>query len=162
MKRSFKRKRRRLSDAECRAVLVRNPHGVLSLVAHNDYPHLNPLNYVLDDNRLLFHGGPCARKLNLIKMNPKATFCVIDKSETRPERYTTDDRYILVCGQIKVVSLDCERFEAIKKFTSHFLPDETPSELFGTIEVHWEKLEMLELEISELQGFECLAADDPD
>lgn len=156
------RRRRKLSDAECREILSRADHGVLALREPNDYPYLTPMNHILDGNRLLFHCQSGSHKLDLIAMNPKASFLVIDHNEARPEYYTTEYRYLTVHGRIKVLALDCERFEAIEKFVSHFLPDKGVEEHFHDIKNHWDKIVVLALEISELDGLECLLLEDAD
>ena len=90
MFRELRRKKQALSQEECTAVLNRGTSGVLALAGDDDYPYAVPISYVYDGEKLYFHCAKSGHKLDAIRRNAKASFCVIDKDQIVPEEYKCD------------------------------------------------------------------------
>jgi nitroimidazol reductase NimA-like FMN-containing flavoprotein (pyridoxamine 5'-phosphate oxidase superfamily) len=87
--REMRRKRQQLTDADSIAVLQKATSGTLALLGDNDYPYAVPISYVYDNGKLYFHSAMAGHKVDAIRRCNKASFCVIEKDDVRPEKYTT-------------------------------------------------------------------------
>ena len=125
MFRELRRKKQALSKENCAAVLNRGTSGVLALVGDDDYPYAVPISYVYDGEKLYFHCAKSGHKLDAIRRNPKASFCVIDQDQIVPEEYTTYFRSVIVFGKIRILKDDGEKRSAIEKLALKYAPDNT-------------------------------------
>ena len=74
----MRRKRQQLSREEAEAVLTRGTSGVLAVAGADGYPYAVPLSYVYQNGKLWFHCAKSGHKLDAIRREDKASFCVID------------------------------------------------------------------------------------
>jgi len=98
MFREMRRFRQALSQDDCAEVLRRNSSGVLAVSGDDGYPYAVPLSYVYAGSKLYFHCAPVGHKIDAIEKNSKVSFCVIDKDEVVPEKYTTYFRSVILFG----------------------------------------------------------------
>ncbi len=151
MFREMRRKRQQLSEAESIKVLQKGTSGVLALHGDDNYPYAVPLSYVLDENTLYFHSALTGHKVDAVKRNPKASFCVIDMDCILPERFTTCYRSVIAFGKVEVVEDPAEKRDAIEKLAQKYSPchmDGAPAE----IQSAWAHLCILRLKIEHLTG----------
>lgn len=151
MFREMRRIRQQLSRADSLAVLKKGTSGVLALAGDDDYPYAVPLSYVLEEDVLYFHSALEGHKIDAIKKQSKASFCVIDMDCVLPERFTTCYRSVIAFGKIGIIEEPEEKRAAIlalaEKYSAHHMED-APAE----IESAWNHLCMLRLEIEHLTG----------
>ena len=152
MFREMRRKKQVLSQEECNAILSRGSSGVLALSGDNDYPYAVPISYVYDGEKLYFHCAKSGHKLDAIRRNPKASFCVIDKDEIIPEKYTTFFKSVIVFGTIQIMEDDSQIRTAIEKLAVKYAPDDTESGRQAEIEKDWPALCMLEMTPAHISG----------
>ena len=62
---------------------------MLAVEGDGGYPYAVPLSYAWDSGKLLFHCARSGHKLDAVKRNPKASFCVIGQDRVIPDEYTT-------------------------------------------------------------------------
>lgn len=108
MFREMRRKKQELSYEECISVLNKCTSGVLAVEGDDGYPYTVPLSYYLNGDELYFHCAKIGHKLDSIKRNNKVSFCVIDKDEIIPEKFTTHYRSVIVFGKAKIVEYEKE------------------------------------------------------
>lgn len=84
MFRELRRKKQLLPLGESAAVLARGTAGVLALSGDEGYPYAVPISYVYDGEKLYFHCAQSGHKLDAIRRNEKASFCVIDQNQIVP------------------------------------------------------------------------------
>lgn len=156
MFREMRRKRQRLSTEECKAALARGTSGVLALEGDGGYPYAVPLSYVYADGRIYFHSAKNGHKLDAIKRNAKASFCVIDQDEIIAEEYTTYFRSVIAFGRIRILEEDAEKREAIMRLAQKYAPEDSPENRDRAIEREWAQLCMLELSIEHMSGKEAI------
>lgn len=87
--RKMRRGRQELSLEETEAILNRQTAGVLALSGDGGYPYAVPISYIYADGKLYFHCAKSGYKLDAIRRDPKASFCVIDQDQIVPEKFTT-------------------------------------------------------------------------
>ena len=87
--REMRRKRQQLSEVESIGILQKATAGTLALLGDNDYPYAVPISYVYHEGKLYFHSALAGHKVDAIRNCDKVSFCVIDKDDVQPEKYTT-------------------------------------------------------------------------
>ena len=156
MFREMRRKRQALSLEENAAILHRGTSGVLALSGDDGYPYAVPISYVSDGDKIYFHCAKSGHKLDAIRREPKASFCVIDQDQIVPEEYTTYFRSVIVFGQIRELTDDKEKRAAIEKLAVKYAPMDTEAGRENAIEREWKPLCMLEMSIDHMTGKEAI------
>ena len=155
MFRAMRRKRQQLSEKECRAVLERGTSGVLAVSGDDGYPYAVPLSYVYTEGKLFFHSAKSGHKIDAIRRNAKASFCVIDQDLVVPEEYTSYFRSIIAFGTIRILEDSQEKREAIEKLAVKYAPDDNDAHRQAAIDRDWVPLCMLEMTIEHMTGKEA-------
>ena len=89
MFREMRRKNQQLPRGECCRILEEATSGVLAVSGDDGYPYAVPLSFAYADGRLYFHVAKSGHKLDALRRNPKASFCIIERDEIVPAEYTT-------------------------------------------------------------------------
>ena len=153
MFRKMRRSRQELSHAECEEILKKATSGVLAVSGDDDYPYAVPLSYVYHGGKILFHCAKEGHKLDAIKRNPKASFCVIYKDDVVPEKYTTYFRSVIAFGKARVLGED-EILPAITLLAKKYYPSDSEENRSAEIEKEMSALCMFELNVEHLSGKE--------
>lgn len=156
MFRELRRKKQVLSAEENAKILKNGTSGVLALAGDNDYPYAVPISYVYDGEKLYFHCARSGHKMDAIKRNPKASFCVIDQDLIVPEEYTSYFRSVIVFGTMRILEQDMEKRAAIEKLALKYAPDDTQENRHKAIEREWKPLCVLELTPEHISGKEAI------
>ena len=130
--------------------------GVLSVLVAGGYAYAGPLSYVYDGEKIFFHCAKSGHKLDAIRQNAAASFCVIDQDQIVPEEYTTYFRSIIAFGRIRILEDDTEKRSAIEKLAVKYAPDDTAENRDKAIEREWKPLCMMEMEIEHLTGKQAI------
>ena len=112
MFREMRRFKQLLPQETAIEILNRNTGGTLALLGDEDYPYAVPISYVYADGKLYFHSAKSGHKIDAIKKHEKASFCVIDKDEIVPEKYTTYFRSVIAFGKVRLVE-DAEEMRRV-------------------------------------------------
>ena len=156
MFREMRRKKQALTLEESTAVLMRGTSGVLAVLGDNGYPYAVPISYAYYGTHIYFHCAKAGHKLDAIKENNKASFCVIDKDEVIPEEYTSYFRSVIVFGTIRIIENEQEKQDAIEKLALKYAPDDTAEHRRMAIDQEWGPLCMLKMTIEHLTGKEAI------
>lgn len=153
MFREMRRNKQQLPVDEVETILSRGSSGVLALSGDDGYPYAVPISYVYDWGKLYFHCARSGHKLDAIARNPKASFCVVDKDEVVPEKYTTCYRSVIVFGRIRQLEDEEEQVRALDRLGRKYSPEQDPGEYIrGTLD----RVCMLEMSIDHMTGKEGL------
>ena len=156
MFRELRGKKQVLSAEENAKILKNGTSGVLALAGDNDYPYAVPISYVYDGEKLYFHCARSGHKMDAIKRNPKASFCVIDQDLVVPEEYTSYFRSVIVFGTMRILEQDMEKRAAIEKLALKYAPDDTQENRHKAIEREWKPLCVLELTPEHISGKDAI------
>lgn len=151
MFRPMRRIKQELSEGEAREILERGTSGVLALAGDGGYPYAVPISYALDGDRIIFHSAGTGHKIDAVKGCGKASFCVIDRDEVVPERFTTRYRSAIAFGRIRVLEGQ-EALEALDKLAARYYPGDDGSERAREIGGSEGRVCVLELRIEHLSG----------
>ena len=125
MFRKLRRSNQQMTLKECEELLNKGTEGVLALCGDGGYPYALPINYIYKDGAVYFHCGKMGHKIDAIRNNPKASFCVIGGKEVIPDKYTTKYSSVIVFGKMTELYEGEEFFSAIHDFTYKFVPNGT-------------------------------------
>ena len=153
MFRERRRRRQQLPEDECIEILNNNTSGVLAVSGDNGYPYAVPLSYVYSDGKIYFHCAPTGHKLDAVRFSDKASFCVIDRDEGVPERFTTKYKSVIAFGRARVMDED-EMRAAIELLADKYSPGVPGRQ--EEIEGALGRMRMLELKIEHMTGKEAI------
>lgn len=156
MFREMRRKRQELPIDRTKDVLYRGSSGVLALSGDEGYPYAVPISYVYDGEKIYFHCAKSGHKLDAIKRNEKASFCVIDKDQIVPEEYTSYFRSVIVFGRVKEIEDEKQKRTAIEKLAVKYAPEDTAMGRKEAIDREWKPLCMLEMTVEYMTGKEAI------
>ena len=156
MFRQLRRKNQALSREEAEEVLRRGTSGVLALSGEDGYPYAVPLSYVYEGGRIYFHCARSGHKLDAIRREERASFCVVDQDQIVPEEYTTYFRSVIAFGRVRILEDEGEKRAAIEALALRYAPDSTAQDRAEIITKEWASLCMLELVIDHLSGKEAI------
>lgn len=145
MFRPMRRSRQELTRQESDELLYKCTSGVLALTGDGGWPYAVPMSYVYDGENIYFHCAVSGHKLDAIKKEPRACFCVVAQDEVVPERYTTHYKSAVVFGRVRVLDSEREKRAAIEKLALRYSPGESEQSLNEEISRSWNRLCMLEL-----------------
>lgn len=156
MFREMRRKRQALPLERCEEVLRRGTSGVLALSGDGGYPYAVPISYCYDGSRLYFHCAKEGHKLDAIRREPRASFCVIDQDQVVPEEYTTYFRSVIVFGRVTVLEDDGAKRAAVEKLALKYAPADRAEHRREYIDREWAPLCMLEMTVDHMTGKEAV------
>ena len=120
MFREMMRIKQQLPESECIEILKNEKRGVLSVLGDDGYPYGMPMNhfYCEEDGRIYFHGGKKGHKIDAIRRNDKASFCVFDQGFRQEGEWFLRVRSVIVFGRIELVE-DQDRTIRISRLLSY-------------------------------------------
>ena len=155
MFREMRRFKQLLPQETAIEILNRNTGGTLALLGDEDYPYAVPISYVYADGKLYFHSAKSGHKIDAIKKHEKASFCVIDKDEIVPEKYTTYFRSVIAFGKVRLVE-DAEEMRRVAtalamKYSADFA-EGIPAEIDSSIK----NMAIIEMTIDHITAKEAI------
>ena len=154
--RPLRRRKQALSAQLCEEILRRGTSGVLALAGDGGYPYAVPMSYAFDGGKLYFHCAREGHKLDAIRREPKASFCVIDRDTVVPEEYTTYFRSVIAFGRLRTIEDEAQKRAAIAQLARRYFPQDSEGNRAHAIGREWAGLCMLEMEIEHISGKEAI------
>jgi nitroimidazol reductase NimA-like FMN-containing flavoprotein (pyridoxamine 5'-phosphate oxidase superfamily) len=151
MFREMRRNKQLLSKEETIEILEACTSGVLGVTGDDDYPYTVPLSYAYKDNKLFFHCAKEGHKIDGITRNDKVTFCIIEKDEVKPEKFSTHFRSVIVFGRARILTEDNERRYALECLVEKYSPDYI-EEGQREIDRDWDRVCVVEVKIEHMTG----------
>ena len=156
MFRPMRRSAQALGVDACREVLSRGTSGVLALLGDGGWPYAVPMSYAFDSEKLYFHCAREGHKLDAIRREARASFCVVDRDEVVPEEYTTYFRSVIAFGRVRVLEDEAQMRAAIELLARRYFPQDSAENRRRAIEREWAGLCMLEMDIEHMSGKEAI------
>jgi len=153
--REMRRKRQQLSDEESISILQQATAGTLALLGDFGYPYSVPISYVYAEGRLYFHSALSGHKVDAIKNCDKASFCIIEKDDVKPQQYTTYYRSVIAFGRIHIVEDENEKLEAARLLGNRYNPNDDES-LQKELEKGFSRMLVIRFDIEHLTGKEAI------
>lgn len=125
MFRDVVRKKQKISEEECKAILKNEMRGVLAVLGDDEYPYAMPMNYLYDEekNVIYFHGGKTGHKIDAMKNHDKVSFCVYDKGFVREGEWALNIKSVITFGKVSFIEDDEEMIDISRKLSLKYTPD---------------------------------------
>ena len=150
--REMRRAKQALTPEQCETVLKRNTSGVLAVTGDGGYPYAVPLSYVWQGGKLYFHWAVAGHKLDAVRADSRASFCVIDRDDVVPEEYTTYYRSVIVFGRIRVLDDPAEKRRYMEALALKYRPGFSGEEMAAEIDGSWDRFCIAELSAELVTG----------
>ena len=140
-----------LSREETIQIFETQKHGTLAVNGDNGYPYAVPISFVYSNDTIIFHSSITGHKLDAIKNDAKASFCVIDQDNIVPGEFNTLYRSAIAFGKARILENDGEKREALrqvlKKYSSDFMKS---GEKY--IDAEWNNVAVIIIDIEHMTG----------
>ncbi|MBR6978375.1 MAG: pyridoxamine 5'-phosphate oxidase family protein [Prevotella sp.] len=153
--RPMRRHRQQLPDNDCIGILEHATAGTLALLGDDGYPYAVPISFVYHEGCIYFHSAVEGHKVDAIRRNEKASFCVIDQDEVHGELYTTFFRSVIAFGRIRIIEDEEEKLAAVRLLGNRYNPDQDEA-LQKEMEKGLHRMLALCLKIEHLTGKEAI------
>ena len=153
--REMRRKRQQLSNDESVALLQKATSGTLALLGDGGYPYAVPLSYVYSDGKLYFHSALDGHKVDAIRNCDKASFCVIDTDDVKPQQYTTYFRSVIAFGKIRILEDGEQRLAVARMLGNRYNPGHDEA-LQTELENGFKRMLVICLDIEHLTGKQAI------
>ncbi len=126
MFREMRRKNQALSGEECIRILTEELRGVLSVNGDGGYPYGTPIDhwYNAEDGKIYFHSGKIGHRVDAMKADPRASFCVYDQGFRREGEWALNISSVIVFGRLEVVEDQEEAIRIARQLSYKFTDDE--------------------------------------
>lgn len=152
MFRDMRRRKQALGEAEARSILEQGSFGVLAVSGDGGWPYSVPLSYAYEEGRLYFHCAASGHKLDAVRREPRASFCVVASDEVVPKRFTTLYRSAIAFGRVREVENEEAKRSAARLIARKYAPDASAESIERAIDSEMGALCILELRIEHLSG----------
>jgi nitroimidazol reductase NimA-like FMN-containing flavoprotein (pyridoxamine 5'-phosphate oxidase superfamily) len=120
MERKMRRIDRAISEGEAKEILQKGEYGILSTVSVDGQPYGIPLSFAYTGDGIYFHCALEGQKVDNVRGNHRASFCVVGKTEVLPEKFGTKYESVIVFGKVAEVTGDEKQkglLELLKKYS---------------------------------------------
>lgn len=126
MFREIVRKKQKLSNEACIAILKNEKRGVLSVLGDDGYPYGMPLNHYYndEDGKIYFHSGKTGHKIDAIRKCDKVSFCVYDSGYHKDGHWALNISSVIVFGRVEIIGDAEKAIEISRRLSYKFTDDE--------------------------------------
>ena len=126
MFRELVRKKQQISNEECVELLKEELRGVLSVQGDDGYPYGLPINHYYNeaDGCLYFHSGMTGHKIDALRRDSKASFCVYDQGYRREGEWALNIKSVIVFGHVEIIEDRETIYDISRKLSHKFTRDE--------------------------------------
>lgn len=152
MFRELTRKKNKLSEDECRDILIKEKRGVLSVLGDEGYPYGMPMNhyYNEEDGNIYFHSGKQGHRPDCLKKNDKVSFCVYTKGEKQEGEWALTVKSVIAFGKVEVIDDSDEIVRIATALSRKFTDDEGYIE--NEIRLYADKTDLLKMNVEHMCG----------
>lgn len=155
MFRKMRRSKQELPADEALRLLEAGSSGVLALLGDEGWPYAVPLSYAYAAGKLYFHCARAGHKLDAVRSEPRASFCVVAQDLVVPEKYTTHYRSVIAFGRVRILEDGDEKRRGIELLAERFAPDDSAGHRRRIVDSEWDNFCVLEFDIEHITGKEA-------
>ncbi len=150
MFRPMRRHKQALTPEQCVRVLEGEPRGVLSVHGEDGYPYGFPMDHLYLDGKLYFHCARQGHKLDALRADDRAGYCVMDQGFRREGEWALNIQSVIVFGRVRKVEDPARREHIARELGLKYYPSaqEVEKELAQALD----RAELLELSIEHMTG----------
>ncbi len=150
MFRNMRRFKQQLTDKECESILQKGKRGVLAVHGDGGYPYTVPLNFVYDDGCICFHSALSGHKIDALRRDDKASFCVLEQKELSDDGWSYFVNSVVVFGRLREITREDEKTDKLRKLGNKYFPNREMTDI--EIEKDGRRCTMIKLKIEHMSG----------
>ena len=146
----MRRHKQELTKEECIEILINEPRGVLALLGDENYPYALPMSHVYADGKIYFHGAKEGHKIDAVKKEPKASYCVMNRGVKKADEWWYTFKSVIVFGKIRILTDRQDKIDKLTLIGNKFFP--SPEETENEINRLLENTAVFEITIEHMSG----------
>lgn len=152
MFRGMRRFKQEITKEQCVELLKKEPRGVLSVMGEDGYPYGFPMNFTYDEKeeKIYFHCAKEGYKIDALRQNNKASFCVYDKGYRKEGEWPLNIQSVIVFGSIAFVSNPQKTEQKVRELGLKYYP--TAESVEVEIKNAVARVQLLEMTIDHMTG----------
>ena len=150
MFRKMRRHKQELTKEECIEILINEPRGVLALLGDENYPYALPMSHVYADGKIYFHGAKEGHKIDAVKKEPKASYCVMNRGVKKADEWWYTFKSVIVFGKIRILTDRQDKIDKLTLIGNKFFP--SPEDTENEINRLLENNAVFEITIEHMSG----------
>ena len=150
MFRKMRRHKQELTKEECIEILINEPRGVLALRGDENYPYALPMSHAYADGKIYFHGAKEGHKIDAVKKEPKASYCVMNRGVKKADEWWCTFKSVIVFGKIRILADRQDKIDKLTLIGNKFFP--SPEDTENEINRLLENTAVFEITIEHMSG----------
>ena len=123
-----------LSEEQMDALMERARYGVISTIGEDGYPYGTPVNFVVLDGRIFFHGRKVGEKVSNLKKDPRCCFTVVEEQgfeRCDDGACNTTSLYecVIIRGKVRTIEDDAEKMRILRATVDKLTPERKTDEI---------------------------------
>ena len=123
-----------LSEEQMDALMERARYGVISTIGEDGYPYGTPVNFVVLDGRIVFHGRTVGEKVSNLKRDPRCCFTVVEEQgfeRCDDGACNTTSLYecVIIRGKVRTIEDDAEKMRILRATVDKLTPERKADEI---------------------------------
>ena len=141
-----------LDEAEATELLRKGEYGIMSMTGKDSEPYGIPVNFAWDGACSIYiHCAPEGRKLECLRNDPRASFCIVGHTNVVSSKFTTGYESIVLDCQAHTGLDTEERKHALQLLLQKYSPHDMTVGL-KYAEKSFHRTEIIKLEIRRFSG----------
>lgn len=120
---AMRRQDRELTTEDAQQILAGGTYGVLAINGGAEPAYAVPLSYVYQNDAIYLHCAQEGRKLELIRQNGQASFCVVAEAEPLKDAFSMKYKSAIAFGTVSEISGE-EKLPVLEAFIEKYATDE--------------------------------------
>lgn len=117
-----RRQDRLLTKEEAVQLLATGEYGFLAMATIDQSSYGIPISYAWEPGRIYFHCAPEGKKLRILEVNNRVSFCVVGRTKVIPNQFTTAYESVLVKGTVTLLLSDEEKMYGLELLLDKYSP----------------------------------------
>lgn len=122
MFRNMRRFKQQLGEERCIEILKTEKRGILALNGDGGYPYAVPLSFVYEDSKIYFHSAVEGHKVDAVKKDGRASFCVLCETEKASDGWSYYVDSVIAFGRVSIVEDEADRTDKLRKLGLKYFP----------------------------------------
>ena len=123
-----------LTEEQMDALLDRARMGVISTIGEDGYPYGTPVNFVVMDGRIFFHGRKVGEKVSNLKRDPRCCFTVVEEKgfeRCDDGACNTTSLYesVIIRGKVQIIDDDDLKMRILRATVDKLTPERKMDEI---------------------------------
>ncbi len=139
-----------LSAQEMDRVLAQAMRGVLAVHGEDGYPYAFPMDFLYLDGRLYFHCAKVGHKLDALRADSRASFCVMDEGYRKEGEWALNIKSVVIFGRVSEVDDPGRAADIARRLGLKYHP--TPESVEVELEKALDRVLILEMTVDHITG----------